>query len=190
VADVTDLDSHRAGEDMRLLRERGADTLDHPGGTLLAHLVRTGERLKRSGAAPVLVTAGRWHAAYGTDGFATALFDLDERALVAREIGEEAEAIVYRYGSCDRRFVYPQIGGQEPVQFRDRFTGTLSTVNDPALRLFAELTVANEVDVLAHSESFRQTLGPAIAERFLTWSRLLSPAACADLQAVLADTGG
>jgi hypothetical protein len=175
---------------MQLLRERGAATLEHPGGDLLSHLARTGDRLKGWGASPVLVTSGRWHAAYGTDGFPTALFDLGERALVAGVIGEEAEAIVYRYGSCNRRFVYPQMGREQPVQFRDRFTGAVSTFDEDELRLFAELTVANEIDVLIHSESFRQSHGPAIADRFLTWSELLSLAACADLQEVLAEADG
>ena len=172
---------------MDRLRERGAAELEHPGGDLLTHLVRTGDRLQRWGAPPSLVTAGRWHAAYGTDGFATALFSLDERGVVVDEIGDDAEAIVYRYGSCDRRFVYPQLGEQELVRFRDRFTGSVSTVDARALRLFAELTVANELDVMVHSDSFRRSHGSAIAERFLTWASLLTAAACADVRGVLTD---
>ena len=103
------------------------------------------------------------------------------------EIGDEAEAIVYRYGSCDRRFVYPQIGQQELVRFRDRFTGSVSTVGARDLRLFAELSVANELDVMAHSDSFRRSHGPAIRELFLTWAPLLSAPACADVRGVLTD---
>jgi hypothetical protein len=157
-----------------LLRERGAAEIEHPGGTLLAHLLRTGARLEAWGAPEALVVAGQWHAAYGTDGFATALFGLDERRLVAETIGEEAEAIVYRYGSCDRRFVYPQIGREPKVTFRDRFTGGVETATEPDVRAFAELTVANELDVLAHRASFRYKHGRAIGDLFTAWSRLLS----------------
>jgi hypothetical protein len=170
---------------MHLLRERGAAELEHPGGDLLSHLARTGDRLERWGGSEALVRAGRWHAAYGTEGFATALFDLDERAYVIDAVGEEAEAIVYRYGSCDRRFVYPQIGRELPVRFRDRFTGAVETVHEPAVRAFAELTVANELDVIAHSPTFRREHGPAMAARFGCWSEVLPPAACAELSTML-----
>jgi hypothetical protein len=170
---------------MQLLRERGAAELEHPGGDLLSHLARTAERLQRWGASEALVRAGRWHAAYGTDGFGTALFGIDERAVVVDEIGKEAEAIVYRYGSCDRRFVYPQIGRQVPVTFRDRFTGAIETAEEPAVRAFAELTVANELDVIAHSPAFRREHGPAMAARFGRWSEVLSPAACTEVTTML-----
>jgi hypothetical protein len=177
-------------DDLRKLRERGAATLEHPGGDLLSHLVRTSERLQRWGAPAALVAAGRWHAAYGTEGFDTALFGVDERSVVSAEIGPEAEAIVYQYGSCDRRFVYGQMGGTEPVRFRDRFTGAVVPLDEEDVRSLAELTVANELDVIEHSESFRRAHGRAIADRFLTWSKRLSPAARFDVEAALADAVG
>jgi hypothetical protein len=170
---------------MNLLRERGAATLDHPGGDLLSHLIRTGQRLARWDAPAALVAAGQWHAAYGTDGFPTALFTLAERQVVAGAIGGEAETIVYRYGSCDRRFVYPLIGHQSPVEFRDRFTGAVDLVPERDVRAFVELTVANELDVVDHSETFRREHGPQMVSLFASWSSLLSPAACADMRATL-----
>jgi hypothetical protein len=173
--------------DVRLLRERGAADLDHPGGDLLSHLVRTAARLERWGAQEELVRAGRWHAAYGTDGFPTALFSLDERALVVDEIGDTAEAIVYRYGSCDRRFVYPQIGGGETVRFRDRFTRAVERTDKRAVRTFVELTVANELDVVAHSTTLRREHGSQMAAQLGAWSPMLSAAACTDLTTLSAD---
>jgi hypothetical protein len=174
-----------SGEDaMRALRERGAAELEHPGGDLLSHLARTAGRLERWGAPEALVRAGRWHAAYGTEGFGAALFSLDERRLIVGEIGDEAEAIVYRYGSCDRGFVYPQIGRQDPVRFRDRFSGATASADAPAVQAFALLTVANELDVVEHSERFRRDHGPALAALFGTWSGVLTPEACADIAAL------
>jgi hypothetical protein len=172
-------------EVVRLLRERGAAHVDHPGGDLLSHLMRTGARLARWGASRELVLAGQWHAAYGTDGFATALFELDERSLVVDAIGEAAESIVYTYGSCDRGFAYRQIGRGTPVSFRDRFTGAIETLDGQRLHQFAELTVANELDVVAHSETFKRDDGPAVAARFGAWVSLLSAAACADVGELL-----
>ena len=54
-----------------LLVERGADDLDHPGGTLGAHLRRVAARLVDHGVDETTRRAGLWHAAYGTDGFPT-----------------------------------------------------------------------------------------------------------------------
>jgi hypothetical protein len=72
------------------LRERGAEGIPHPGGTLYAHLSRVRDRLAALGQGPDLCLAGLTHAAYGTDGFGVTLLDLDRRetlrALVGRPI--------------------------------------------------------------------------------------------------------
>src|SRR5438552_19168009 len=103
---------------------RGAAELDHPGGTLLAHLRRTRDTLTGWGARPELCRAGLAHAAYGTDGFRHGLVELADRAVLAELIGAEAEAIVYVYGACDRAYSYPLLAGAEP-RIRDRFTGAV-----------------------------------------------------------------
>ena len=137
-----------------------------------------------------MIVAGCWHAAYGTEGFPTALFELDERELVAGTIGGEAEAIVYRYCSCDRRFAYSQIGREPMVSFRDRFTGREDAVGEADVRSFAELTVANELDVLAYNPTFRIEHGRAIGDLFASWAATISDAACADARAELMIDGG
>jgi hypothetical protein len=130
------------------LTSHGADRIEHPGGTLLAHLRRTAERLAAWGARPALIAAGLTHAAYGTDGFRVALIEPADRALLSELIGAEAEAIVYAYGSCDRSFA----DGLEETQ-KDRFTGALETTTDAMSRDLADLTGANEIDVLLECES-------------------------------------
>src|SRR5687768_9352503 len=82
--------------------ERGADGIDHPGGTLLAHLIRVSSILDSWSAPEYLVAAGLAHAAYGTDGFDVALFGLEERAVVAALVGDAADAVIYRYASSAR----------------------------------------------------------------------------------------
>jgi hypothetical protein len=169
--------THR-DEVVALLVERGAHTIDHPGGTLLEHLLRTRELLGSWNAPHDLLLAGLAHAAYGTDGFAIALFALDERDLVREAIGEEAEALVYRYASCDRHFTLPQIGcSATPVAFRNRFTGADEMVESAAVRQFAELTFANELDLVRHSESFKREHGAAIGALFEPWKGVVSPSA-------------
>ena len=106
----------------RLMMDRGAGTIEHPGGTLGAHLRRTGERLASYGVDDDLVVAGRCHAAYGTAGFDVALLTLDERDLLRERIGVRAEALVHEYCSCDRRLTYPGIGDAAPLM-HDRWSG-------------------------------------------------------------------
>jgi hypothetical protein len=71
-----------------LLLVRGADELDHAGGTLYVHLHRVAKRLTTLGASDRLVIEGLAHAAYGTDGFQAHLFDWrTERPVLEAVIG-------------------------------------------------------------------------------------------------------
>lgn len=137
-----------------LLLQRGAASIAHPGGTLFAHLCRVAAILNSWGAGQDLEAAGLCHACYGTDGFSTSILGLDERPVLVDCIGEEGEAIVYLYASCDRSAVYPRLGGPNRSLFTDRFTGVSSPMDEQSMRSFMELTAANELDlVLAHPEA-------------------------------------
>ena len=167
------------------LEARGAATIDHPGGTLLAHLIRTGALLEGWGASEALVLAGLGHAAYGTDGFPTALFSLDEREAVAGLIGDEAEAIVYRYGACDRQRTLGQLGRGPDVVWHDRFTAVAAPLSEREASELAELSVANELDIVAQGGPFATEHGPAIARLVAPWTAIISPAAAAACQTLL-----
>lgn len=175
---------------LQLLLDRGAGELAHPGGTLGAHLRRVGARLAAHGADDDVRRAGLCHAAYGTDGFPHALLGLDERRQLRALVGVRAEAIVHHYAACDRARTYPSLGG-DPVVFVDRFTGTSTPTPRPALRAFAALTVANELDVLDHGAippADREALRALVADL----DDLLTPAARADARrsfATWADDG-
>jgi len=130
-----------------LLRVRGAAGVEHPGGDLLSHLVRTEEILGGWGAPAAVARAGLLHAVYGTSALPTSLLALKDRATVRELIGDEAEAIVYRYGACDRAATYPGLGGAT-VAFTDRFTGAVEEIGGAEMEAFALLTVANELDVV------------------------------------------
>jgi hypothetical protein len=166
------------------LASRGAAGIPHPGGTLLAHLDRVHALLAQWGARPALRRAGLCHAFYGTDGFAAALGDPSRRDELAAIAGDEAERLVYLYASCDRRFSYPHLA-TPAGPFRDRFTGA---VRRPALsqrRDFAELTVANELDIAAVNPDLRAQAGPALLGLFTSWRNLLSQAAWQSVQTTL-----
>ncbi|PJT45943.1 hypothetical protein CWI85_35910 [Streptomyces albidoflavus] len=165
--------------------ELGAGRLPHPGGDLATHLRRVHSQLATWGARPALRLAGLCHAFYGTDGFPTALLPLPRRAELAAVIGEEAEELVYLYASCDRPATYPGLADPE-APFHDRFTGTTTLPSLAARRDFAEISAANELDLAAHDPDFRAAHGPDLLALFTRVSSLLSPAAWADCQAVLA----
>lgn len=168
----------------RFLRDRDAHTLDHPGGTLLAHLNRVADTLAAWGGAVDLQLAGLAHAVYGTDGFGPLLVELSDRPIVVKVIGERAEALVYLYASCDRAATYPGIDNS-PVIFRDRFTGKDFQPADADLRAFLELTAANELDVLAHNAELAALHGAALHGLFSRVRAHLSPAAWQACQAQL-----
>jgi|SRR6266540_554163 len=146
----------------------GALDVDHPGGSLLAHLRRTHDTLLSWGARPALRLAGLTHAAYGTDGFPQPLISTDARSNLAQLIGSEAEEIVYTYGGCDRKFSYPTLSDGTP-RFRDRFSGTVSEPELQMIRDFVELTIANELDVLSHNEDLRTRHGEGLRNLFTAW---------------------
>lgn len=155
--------------------------MPHPGGTLLEHLIRVSSRLAEWGAPSRVQIAGLCHAFYGTDGFAPTLLDVTsptDRAVLIDLIGQETEALVYLYASCDRAATYPRLrlgtgptpGGlspaSEPPTFRDRFTETDHTPTPDDLSAFLAITAANELDVFAHNPDLAARYGPGLY-RFL-----------------------
>lgn len=176
-----------AAEAVALLRALGAEGMEHPGGTLLAHLRRVQGRLAAWGARPALQLAGLCHACYGTDGFATALLSLERRDELAAAIGSEAEAIVYFYASCDRAASYPAFADAEAA-FRDRFTGRTFTPSPSLRRDFAELSAANELDIARVDPDFRDRWGPGLLTLFTGFRPLLSRSAWKDCHTVLANS--
>lgn len=171
-------------EAVALLRACGADGMEHPGGTLLAHLLRVRERLAAWGARPALQLAGLCHAFYGTDGFAATLLPLERRDELRAAIGAEAEGLVYFYASCDREASYPRLQ-QDDGPYRNRFTGEVLTPTLRQRRDFAELTAANELDIASVSEEFRNTWGADLLALFTRLRPLLSEPAWHDVRGEL-----
>lgn len=143
-------------EKFRALAALGAGDFAHINGSLEEHFTGVHDMLVDWGARPVLCDAGLFHAAYGTVHFTDVMVSLDNRALVAGIIGAEAEAIVYRYCSCNRDTVFPRIGSAVPLPFEDRFAGETIMMPLEELREFCELTAANELQIAAGDPGFRE----------------------------------
>jgi hypothetical protein len=167
-----------------LLLVRGADELEHAGGSLYVHLHRVAKRLTTLGASDTVVLAGLAHAAYGTDGFPTHLFDWQqERPVLEAVIGPEAELIVYRYGSCERETTWRDLAEHHTVT--DRFTGTSEELSVADLRDFIDLTIVNELDVLDHAPALAPKLRPFLQDQIPRWQSLASPTVLAEANRVL-----
>ncbi|TCC57481.1 hypothetical protein E0H73_29295 [Kribbella pittospori] len=167
-----------------LLLVRGADELEHAGGSLYVHLHRVAKRLTTLGASDTLVLAGLAHAAYGTDGFPTHLFDWqNERPVLEAVIGPEAEQIVYRYGACDRETTWRDLAEHRTVT--DRFTGTSEELSTADLRDFVDLTIVNELDVLDHAPDLAPKLHQFLQEQLPRWQSLASPAVLTEANRVV-----
>jgi hypothetical protein len=130
------------------LESRSAGQVAHVTQNLFEHLQGTYSLLREWGSPADVCHAGLCHALYGTDGLPVALLDVrTERPTLSAVIGDAAEAQVYLYASCDRAYLYPQLGLCERPSFRDRFTGDVFVPDTDAFAAFMELTFANELDM-------------------------------------------
>jgi hypothetical protein len=143
---------HRTGA-LEFLQDHGAATTPHIFGDLLTHLIGVEALVRQWGGSDLLCLAALGHATYGTHGFEPYILERDRRSVLAAVIGEDAEALVYFYASCDRGAFYPQLVSPdsklEDLRFRDRFTGAETVPSAAYVTLFVDLTYANEGELAA-----------------------------------------
>jgi len=173
----------REREVQEWLRQRGAETIEHPGGTLYAHLRRVHDRLGTLGLGTDPQLAGLTHAAYGTDGFDVVLVDRADRSVLRDLIGEDAEVIVYLYGACDRRRTWPWLADTGEVC--NRFTGEVETPDAARLRTFVDLTVANELDIVEQDRALAEKYGAYFRTLFTAWAPIASPQTIDDVHRII-----
>jgi hypothetical protein len=166
------------------LRDRGAESIAHPGGTLYAHLCRVELRLARLGAGSDLQLAGLTHAVYGTDGFARCLLAWSDRGALRSVIGAAAEALVYLYGACDRDRTWPSLVDTATVH--DRFTDQSRRLDASQLVAFVDLSIVNELDVIEQNPAMLKKHGNYFRDLFTRWAPATSPPVAAEAGRVLA----
>jgi hypothetical protein len=155
------------------LRERGAETIDHPGGTLYAHLGRVHDRLAELGHGRDVCLAGLAHAAYGTDGFDVTLCDPADREPLRTLVGARAEALIHTYGGCDRSATWAEFGRTRRVV--DRWSGQSVVLSEEDATAFADLSIVNELDVSEQDPSIAARYGAYFRTVFSSWQSLASP---------------
>jgi hypothetical protein len=168
---------------LALLRERGAETIDHPGGTLYAHLVRVFNRLAGHGLSLRVQYAGLAHAVYGTDGFDVVLLDRTDREPFRQLVGADTEQLIYRYGGCDRSRTWADL--VETKQVWSRFDDRFETLAPADLRDFVDLSIVNELDVVQQSSEIAEKYGNLFRKRFAEWKLIASPQVIRDVEITL-----
>ena len=164
-------------EKFEVLKKLGAGDFQHLNGSLEAHLKGTQKILESWSGSETLQTAGLFHAAYGTSAFEENMVSLNQRKEIAAVIGESEEALVYLYCSCDRDHVFSQFGKKQTINFKDRFTNSVFELSETDARLFCELTVANELELVYSSDEFKQMHGVSLFSLFKKLTPYLSKSA-------------
>ncbi|GAA3338728.1 hypothetical protein GCM10020358_19860 [Amorphoplanes nipponensis] len=165
------------------LRERGAEHIEHPGGTLYAHLGRVHDKLGALGHDAPVCLAGLAHAAYGTDGFDLTLLPVADRAALRALVGAGAEELIYLYAACDRARTWPTL--PDTRQVWDRFTAGARPLAPEQVRPFTDLSIVNELDVAEQDPAFVARHGDYFRALFAAWAPLASPAVLAEVRRVL-----
>jgi len=128
------------------LQSCGADSLDHSGRTLLAHLIGTFEVLVRWECKPYVGRAGLFHSIYGTAAFHGKLLEFDKRDIVRQQIGIKAELLVYLFCTINLNYITTLIQTGPPYivpAWRDSSCLTLDNQN---LHDLALIKWANVID--------------------------------------------
>ncbi|MFF5217056.1 DUF6817 domain-containing protein [Micromonospora sp. NPDC000442] len=167
----------------RWLRQRGAETIPHPGGTLYAHLCRVHDRLADLGCDIDAQLAGLAHAGYGTDGFDVTLLDRADRVTLRNLIGDDAEALVYLYGACDRRRTWRQLAEAGVVV--DRFTDQTWHLKSDQRQPFVDLSIVNELDVIEQDPATADRYGDYFRSLFAAWAPIASRQVIGEAQRLL-----
>ena len=165
------------------LRQCGTETVQHPGGTLYAHLCRVHDRLADLGCGVDTQLAGLAHAAYGTDGFKVVLLDLADRVILQDLIGDDAEALVYLYGACDRRRTWRRLATTGEVV--DRFTEQTWNLGPGQIQPFVDLSIVNELDVFEQDPSMADRHGAYFRSLFADWAPIASQQVIGQVQRLI-----
>ena len=156
-----------------------AETAPHTGGGLLDHLLGTAALLRQWGARETLVRAGLFHSVYGTESYRNVVVPPTLRGEVRALVGEEAEAIVWRFGAMEKDSLYANLSRAHTYSITDRFSGETCPLSSAELADQYELTVANWLEqrprVPANLRGHRQAELLAMRPR-------LSPGACAAIE--------
>ena len=126
-----------------LLIELNTDSLSHSHGTLIEHLEKTYELLKQWNNPDYVCLAGLFHSIYGTQIYTKQTLGLEQRDVIKKAIGVEAEYLAYLFCIMDRRYFYSHLNSQKLRCLPD---GNYILISEENKRNLSEILVANELE--------------------------------------------
>jgi uncharacterized protein DUF6817 len=153
----------RQRRQVTFLLERGTAAISHSGTTLLVHLVNTRNLLNRWGARPALCDAGLYHSVYGTGEFGTGIAQWDERSMIRRLIGREAERLVFLFCRLSRKHFTAGLG-ESHRSVQCRLTGRRYRTSQDDIASLACISAANVIDLFPRmSKKTKLAIGKFLA---------------------------
>jgi len=113
IVDNKNVDPNR-NKIQQFLESVGADKISHTGSTLIIHLMRTYDLLKKANQSQDICSAGALHSIFGTTIFKTSTLDKSRRQQVVDLIGERATELVEQFSTLDNRLVVLESNTTDP----------------------------------------------------------------------------
>lgn len=133
-----------------------AHRVPHSARSLLEHLVGTHDILHSWNCAVPVCRAGMFHSIYGTNAFGFQRLDMQDRDLVIRMVGEEAEHLIYLFCVSDRLDAFFE--AIDVRMLRHRYTGAMLPVDEATARRLVAIECANLIE---------QNIGERFLRRFI-----------------------
>ena len=115
----------------------------HSHSTLLDHLKGTYNILKNWEVEEALCLAGLCHSIYGTESYKKETVSLDQRSVINKLIGKEAEELVYLFGAHQKENFWDFLDRENSFVIHDRFTYQVVPVSYQQISQLVTLTLAN-----------------------------------------------
>ena len=166
-----------------LLEELNTDSNPHSGGALIDHLRGSYEFLKSWGNPEHVCLAGLFHSIYGTQSYKTQSASFEDREVIRRVIGKEAEQLAFLFCVTKRRTFFEKLGEPSPT-LHDQIHDEQVEVTPEIIRDLIEMEIANYVEFLPRLDFTREELDD-FQSRVDSATRLISPAGCQAITAAV-----
>lgn len=125
----------------------------HSGRSLYQHLKGTHKILEDAHAPEHICLAGMFHSIYGTNVFRPQAITLENRATVAKTIGQHAERLAYIFCACNRPRALIDASYGEPYEVLDRYTGHIIPLTKEDLYGLLTIELANLMEQKSGGQS-------------------------------------
>ncbi len=128
---------------LSLLKNLNTDALSHSSGTLIDHLQQTYQLLKKWNNPNHVCLGGLFHSIYGTQIYKKQTLGLEQRDIIKKAIGIEAEYLAYLFCIMDRVYFYNNLPANQVKNLQDQ---NYISISEETKGNLCEILVANELE--------------------------------------------